>query len=280
MEIFYSDRILDGRLMLDADEAAHCALVLRHKAGERIEVIDGRGTLYHCVIEEAVQTADNPSGSDAARKQRSVPRRKGGGELWARIESSEENWGGHPYKITLAVCPTKNIERFEWMAEKVTELGIDRLAPLFGERSERRVLKGDRLRKILLSASKQSLKGAIPELLEPQTVRGFIEALGKPAEGKNGGPGELRLIAYCSDTLRPRASIMEELAKFLGGRGAANGSALPEIIVLIGPEGDFSPEEVRAAMDAGFVPTTLGGSRLRTETAALTAVEAVYLSTL
>lgn len=250
MEIFYSDEIFDGFLRLPAEETAHCMRVLRHRPGDEIDVIDGRGTLYHCVLQEE---------EGAARHGKSV-----GQTALARIVGSEASWGAHPYRLTLAVCPTKNPDRYEWMAEKVTEVGIDTLAPVIGERSERRVLKTDRLHRILLSATKQSLKGAIPELLEPQTVMEFITGLGEASAD------ELRLIAYCSDEVKPRAFIMELLAK--------TPAATPNITVLIGPEGDFSPAEVQAAMTAGFVPVSLGSSRLRTETAAITAAEAVYLS--
>ncbi len=271
MEIFYSDEILDGLLRLSPEETAHCMRVLRHKAGDGIDVIDGRGTLYHCVLLEDEGGA--------------VRRGKGEGHTaLARIVGAEALWGAHPYRLTLAVCPTKNPDRFEWMAEKVTEVGIDTLAPVIGERSERRVLKTDRLQRILLSAAKQSLKGAIPELLEPQTVMEFLEGMGEAsacgkAEGagaaevsgadEGAGTDELRVIAYCSDEIKPRAFIMDLLRQIPDN---------PRITVLIGPEGDFSPAEVQAAMAAGFIPVSLGASRLRTETAAITAAEAVYLS--
>lgn len=265
MEIFYSDEIFDGFLRLPAEETAHCMRVLRHRPGDEIDVIDGRGTLYHCALEE-----EGPGEGVASERRGKGDGQHGRGEgqtALARIVSSEASWGSHPYRLTLAVCPTKNPDRYEWMAEKVTEVGVDTLAPVIGERSERRVLKTDRLHRILLSATKQSLKGAIPELLEPQTVMDFIAGMG---EAREAAAGELRLIAYCSDEVKPRAFIMELLAK--------TPAATPHITVLIGPEGDFSPAEVQAAMTAGFVPVSLGSSRLRTETAAITAAEAVYLS--
>ena len=296
----------------------------------------------------------------------------------ARIDSSEPGWHSHPYRLTLAVCPTKNPDRYEWMAEKATEVGLDVLVPVIGDRSERKVLgKEERLTKILLSAAKQSLKGAVPQLAAPVSVRDFIASLTpaasapgiaaasaavspldcqnrpKTLEAQASEPGlpsksaenasrraptpgtaaasSLRLIAYCSDEVQPRASIMALLRDFwevkvqnrpkmnfdplqnqgesafspknelsLSEVGAAPAGATtaratpadeapsatpapdatPEIIVLIGPEGDFSPEEVRAAIAAGFIPVSLGSSRLRTETAAVTAAEAVYLSLL
>ena len=246
MEIFYSNDIQGTLLTLPPEESSHCMRVLRHRPGDTINVIDGLGTLYHCTL----------LGGDAHGAE-------------ARIESAEPGWHSHPYRLTLAVCPTKSPDRYEWMAEKATEVGLDTLVPVIGDRSERKVLgKEERLAKILLSAAKQSLKGAVPHLAAPVSVRDFIASFASAAPS-------LRLIAYCSDEVQPRASIMALLREFW--RSAPTS---PEIVVLIGPEGDFSPEEVRAAMAAGFVPVSLGSSRLRTETAAVTAAEAVYLSLL
>ena len=248
MEIFYSDDIQGSILTLPAEEAAHCLRVLRHRPGDSINVIDGLGTLYHCTLLDSAT---------------------------ARIDSSEPGWHSHPYRLTLAVCPTKNPDRYEWMAEKATEVGLDTLVPVIGDRSERKVLgKAERLRKILLSAAKQSLKGAVPQLAAPLSVRDFVASFA-PAPGAPSAAPSLRLIAYCSDEVQPRASIMALLREYWSSAPSS-----PEVIVLIGPEGDFSPEEVRAAMAAGFVPVSLGASRLRTETAAVTAAEAVYLSLL
>ena len=246
MEIFYSNDIQGTLLTLPPEESSHCMRVLRHRPGDTINVIDGLGTLYHCTL----------LGGDARGAE-------------ARIDSAEPGWHSHPYRLTLAVCPTKNPDRYEWMAEKATEVGLDVLVPVIGDRSERKVLgKEERLAKILLSAAKQSLKGAVPQLAAPVSVRDFIASL-TPASS-------LRLIAYCSDEVQPRASIMALLRDYWTPAPVAT----PEIIVLIGPEGDFSPEEVRAAIAVGFIPVSLGASRLRTETAAVTAAEAVYLSLL
>ncbi|MBO4525926.1 MAG: 16S rRNA (uracil(1498)-N(3))-methyltransferase [Bacteroidales bacterium] len=300
MEIFYSDDIQGPILSLPAEEAAHCVRVLRHRPGDHIDVIDGRGTLYHCtLLDPASDLADTPSGAgidlpvgggskngrkcsspqglgvggaSKTAKNAAAPFRSRGGHsastTVARIDSSEPGWHSHPYRLTLAVCPTKNPDRYEWMAEKATEVGFDVLVPVIGDRSERKVLgKEERLQKILLSAAKQSLKGAVPQLAAPVSVRDFIASLA-PASS-------LRLIAYCSDEVQPRASIMALLRDFWHSAPTS-----PEVIVLIGPEGDFSPEEVRAAIAAGFIPVSLGASRLRTETAAVTAAEAVYLSLL
>lgn len=237
MELFYSREIEGGTCRLDKDESGHCARVLRHKCGDEISVIDGCGTLYRCRI-----TSDNPKGVEAT------------------VLSSEENWGGHPYRLHMAVCPTKNNDRYEWFAEKACEVGIDAISPVIGEHSERRVFKVSRLEKILVSAAKQSLKAAVPAIAEPVSVKDFI----KEHSADN---GVLKLIAYCfEDDRTPRRSIKEVLESYEG----------TDIIIMIGPEGDFSKTEAEAALEAGFIPVHLGTSRLRTETAAVTGVEATY----
>jgi len=232
MELFFSDDICDGRVRLDAEESGHCVRVLRHRPGDEISVIDGRGTLYRCALEIA----------DA----------KGAA---ARVVEAQPGFGAHPYHLTMAVCPTKNIDRYEWFVEKATEIGVDVIAPVIGERSERRVLKTDRLRRLALSATKQSLKAAIPTIAEPQSVRDFI--LAAPADA-------IKLICYCFDDVE-RKPVQQLLPA-------------KEICILIGPEGDFSPEEAALARERGWVPVSLGDSRLRTETAAVVAATAVYLS--
>ena len=239
MELFFSDDIQDAQIRLDPEESAHCVRVLRHREGDEISIIDGRGTLYGCVLELA------------------DPR-----SAWARILTRTHGFGAHPYHLTMAVCPTKNLERFEWFVEKATEIGVDVIAPVIGERSERKVLKTERLRRLIVSAAKQSLKAAFPLVEEPRSVRDFI--LSAPADA-------CKLICYCFDDV-PRIPITEALQP----PGAA-ATAKP-IYILIGPEGDFSPEEAVLAREHGWTPVQLGPSRLRTETAAVTAVTAVYLA--
>lgn len=235
MELFYS-RDIDGSICrLDADESGHCIKVLRHKAGDEISVIDGCGNLYRCRI-----TSDSHKGVEAA------------------VLSVEEGWGAHPYRLHLAVCPTKNNDRYEWFAEKACELGFDELSPVIGEHSERRVLKTARVEKVLISAAKQSLKASVPSVNEPVSVREFICSAPEDA---------LKMIAYCFEDERvPRRSIKEVLDSYSGR----------DIVVMIGPEGDFSKAEAELALEHGFIPVHLGASRLRTETAALTAASAVY----
>ena len=237
MELFYSRDIEGGICRLDQDESGHCIKVLRHRSGDEISVIDGCGTLYRCRI-----TSDSHKGVEAV------------------VLDSEEGWGGHPYRLHLAVCPTKSNDRFEWFAEKACEIGFDELSPIIGEHSERKVLKTPRVEKILVSAAKQSLKAAVPEVNEPVSVKEFIKASKDETD-------TLKLIAYCFEDKRvPRRSIKEALGTFEG----------TDIIVMIGPEGDFSHSEAEAALAAGFIPVHLGESRLRTETAALTAAASAY----
>ena len=232
MEVFFSDDICDGRVRLDAEESGHCVRVLRHRPGDEISVIDGRGTLYRCALEIA-----DAKGAEA------------------RVLEAQPGFGAHPYHLTMAVCPTKNIDRYEWFVEKSTEIGVDVIAPVIGERSERRVLKTDRLRRLTLSAAKQSLKAAIPTVAEPQSVRDFLLAAPDDA---------LKLICYCFDDVERK-----QIQQLLPAR---------EICILIGPEGDFSPEEAALARERGWIPVSLGESRLRTETAAVVAATAVYLN--
>ena len=235
MEIFWTEDIAGGICRLGEEESAHCVRVLRHCAGDRINIIDGHGTMYECTL-----VADSPKGAEA------------------RIEQAHQNWGGHPYDLTMAVCPTKNIDRYEWFAEKATEFGVDRIVPVIGEHSERKILKPERMNRILLSAAKQSLKASIPELSDTSSVREFIES--------TAGTDALKMIAYCFEDGQQRHSIREVLEK----------NDAKEVIVLIGPEGDFSREEADAAVAAGYVPVHIGESRLRTETAALASVSMVY----
>lgn len=236
MEIFYSSDFTGGFCTLPEDESAHCVKVLRHREGDEIFVMDGQGSLFTCRLTDASARAAQ-----------------------AKVEKEEKGWGSHPYFLQMAVCPTKNNDRFEWFAEKATEVGLDVISPVIGEHSERKVFKTDRLRRILLSACKQSLKAALPQVEEPVSVKDFI--LSAPDDA-------LKLICCCFEGKVPRTSVNEALGSV---------SENSKIIVLIGPEGDFSHDEAEMAIDHGFVPVHLGASRLRTETAALTAVEAVYL---
>ena len=191
MEVFYSPEIKNGVCVLPEEESAHCVRVLRHREGDEIFVIDGLGTLYTCRLTDASPKA-----------------------AVAQVLREEPDWGAHPYFLEMAVCPTKNNDRYEWFAEKATELGLDVIAPVIGDHSERKVFKPERLRRILLSASKQSLKGAIPSVAEPLSVKEFIHA---------SSPDDLRLICCCFEGEVPRLSINDVLPAGLVRSGACIG---------------------------------------------------------
>jgi len=151
------------------------------------------------------------------------------------------------YYLHIAIAPTKNLDRLEWFLEKATEIGIDEISLIICRRSERKEVKVDRLNKIIISAIKQSLKAYHPVLNGPVAFDAFIS---RQFEGQN-------FIAHCENTAK--TSLSNELKK----QG--------EYLILIGPEGDFTPVEIEMALHNGFKAITLGDNRLRTETAALEA---------
>lgn len=156
-----------------------------------------------------------------------------------------------PYHLTMAVAPTKNNDRYEWFLEKATEVGIDRIIPVESAHSERRAFKRERGEKVITSALKQSLKAYHP-ILEELTP--FREVVTMPFEGR-------RLIAHCEPPQSPQGKqYLPQIIK----KGE-------NVLILIGPEGDFSPEEITFALQNGFEELTLGNQRLRTETAAVVA---------
>jgi 16S rRNA (uracil1498-N3)-methyltransferase len=167
----------------------------------------------------------------------------------------ERQWKG---RFHLAIAPTKMMDRMEWMVEKATEVGVDEISFLNCAFSERRVVKNPRVEKIIVSAMKQSHKAWKPVLNEMSTFAHFIE---QPRSG-------VKYIAHCYDEI-PRVNLFDELRKTPDET---------EMTVLIGPEGDFSIDEVRQAVDHGYQSVSLGTSRLRTETAGLSAVMMMQLS--
>lgn len=167
--------------------------------------------------------------------------------------ASPPHWG---HQIVLAVAPTKHIDRLEWAVEKCTEMGMDCLIPLHGHNSERTVVKTDRLVRVMVAAMKQSLSATLPQCDEMTPVMQVIQT---PFDGQ-------RFIAYC-DAMLPRERRRSLAREYRPGS---------DVQVLIGPEGDFSPQEVEAALAAGFIPVTLGESRLRTETAAVMACATIH----
>ena len=225
MQLFYAPDLTTPLYTLSAEESRHCTRSLRLGRGDRVNITDGRGTLYRAEIVDADQSG-----------------------CTVKVVEQIEGWGARGYKLTIAVAPTKNTDRYEWFLEKATEVGVDRVIPIVCDHSERRVLRRDRGEKIIVSAAKQSLKALFPTLDE---LTPLSEVLAQPFEGK-------KFIAHCEE---------ESERIYLGDLLSAGDDAL----VLIGPEGDFSPREIEAARAAGFVEVTLGNERLRTETAALAA---------
>ena len=223
MHLFYTPDI-EKSLELPEEEAVHCLRVLRLTMGDEITLTDGRGFFYKAVISVATNKRCQ------VKIIEKIPEKKG--------------WTGH---IHIAMAPTKNMDRTEWFAEKATEIGFDELTFLNCKLSERKVIKTDRIEKILVSAIKQSLKASVPILHEMIDFGKFIT---QPINGQ-------KFIAHCYPGMKP---LLKDIVK-----------EKEDALVMIGPEGDFSKEEVDAAIKAGFQPIGLGQSRLRTETAALVA---------
>lgn len=164
-----------------------------------------------------------------------------------KILNVQNGFGKRNHYLHIAIAPTKNIERMEWFLEKATEIGIDEITPLICDRSERKDLKIERLNKVITSAVKQSIKAYHPKLNEPQRFRDFI---------RNDVDCQ-KFIAHCIDS--EKTTLKDQL------------KLNSDYLVVIGPEGDFTPSEVDSAIEKGFLPISLGRSRLRTETAALEA---------
>lgn len=230
MHVFYTPDIVNTQ-ELPEEEAGHCLRVLRLGIGDEVMLTDGRGFFYQAVIAAATQK-----------------------RCMVKIVSKTEQepfWGGH---LHLALAPTKNMDRMEWLAEKATEIGFDELTFLNCRFSERKVIKTDRIEKIVVSAVKQSLKARKPVVNEMTDFRKFME---RDFSGQ-------KFIAHCYEGEKP---LLRDVLH-----------PDEDAVILVGPEGDFSPEEVTLAMEKGFQPVSLGKSRLRTETAALVAVHLMNLT--
>ncbi|MCI2227640.1 16S rRNA (uracil(1498)-N(3))-methyltransferase [Polaribacter sp. MSW13] len=164
------------------------------------------------------------------------------------VEEKQKPWN---YYLHIAIAPTKNNDRIEWFLEKATEIGIDEITPIICSNSERRIVKLERFEKIIQSAMKQSLKFTLPKLNQPIKFNEFIN---QDFEGKI-------CIAHCE---KQEKTLLQSIV-----------NPSEKITILIGPEGDFSSEEIKKALGKNFIPISLGESRLRTETAALVAVNIV-----
>lgn len=221
---------------LPADESRHCSKVLRHRAGDEITVIDGKGNRFECRVLDP----------DPRATQVEI----------LSSEKIEEHWTPD---IILAVAPTKNMDRMEWMTEKAVEIGVNKIVPILCEHSERKVVKTERLNNIAVSAMKQSLKTTLPEVAPLTPFKDFLKEYNKDSL-----LDYQRFMGYC-DSQYPRNLLISEY------------HAPHNVIILVGPEGDFSPLEVEMAVEAGFLPVTFGDSRLRTETAAIVALDTIHI---
>ncbi len=229
MLLFYAPDIAMNPVLPET-ESGHCVRVLRKQEGDGIDITDGKGFFYKATISEA-----HPK--------------------HCKVEITETiarppYW---PNRIELAVAPTKNIDRMEWLAEKATEIGIDKITFLKTRYSERKEIKAERIEKIMVSAMKQSEKATLPGLQGMTDFNAFIK------QEFNGR----RFIAHCYEGVKPLLSRAYQPGE--------------DVLILIGPEGDFSTEEVEKALAQGYEPISLGESRLRTETAALTACQTIHI---
>lgn len=230
MQLFYNPNITQSgsELVLDREESRHIQKVLRKTAGDILKMTNGRGSIFDAEI-LAVS----------------------GKSVVIRV-LDEEKIEPLPYRLHLAVAPTKLNDRFEWFLEKATEIGISEITPIICEHSERKVIKKERYEKIIQSAMKQSLKAHLPILSDAVSFKDFINQT--PSEA-------LKLIAHCA------AGKKQGLKEI--------GLSAETILILIGPEGDFSEREIEMAQVNDFKPITLGNSRLRTETAAVVACHSI-----
>ncbi len=231
MQLFYTPEVTEPEYTLPEEESKHAVRVLRLGAGDVLHLTDGRGGMYRCrVVEPSVKGCR------------------------IRVESVEREYEKLPYRLTMAVAPTKNIDRYEWFLEKATEIGVAEFVPLVGAHSERKVIKHEREEKVITAAVKQSLKAYHPLLAEVTPFAAFVQ--------RDFGAAR-KFIAHCDAPLGQKRYLASALHR---GEDA---------VVLIGPEGDFSPEEIRLAVGCGFVEITLGTQRFRTETAAVVAAAMV-----
>lgn len=222
MHVFYTPDIASSVYTLNEEESKHCSKVLRLGVGDVVQLIDGRGGFYDAEI------------SAVSKKH-----------VELKVIKQQQEYGKRNHHLHIAVAPTKNIDRLEWFLEKATEIGIDEITPIICDRSERRIVKEERLEKVITSAVKQSLTAYHPKLNPSISLADFLKQENDSA----------KLIAHCMEGEKAYA---KDLVK-------PHGSYL----VLIGPEGDFTAAELELALQNGYKPVTLGETRLRTETAAL-----------
>ena len=232
MQLFYNSKISTktSNFIFDKNESKHIVRVLRKKENDQLFITNGLGHLFIAKI------------TSANDKKCAIQ--------IISFESKPKEWN---YNLHIAIAPTKLNDRFEWFLEKATEIGIDEITPIICENSERKVVKNDRLQKILISAMKQSLKYQLPKLNKAIKFSEFVK--------KN--PDDCKLIAHCEN--RDKSSLKSQIENS------------QEITILIGPEGDFSSKEIDYALEHKFIPLSLGKCRLRTETAGIVVCNSISL---
>jgi len=232
MQVFYSNNIINTAIFIEGQEHVHLTKVLRKSEGDEVAICNGSGLMLSARI------------VSISKKQTVLEKI----EILAQ-EKVNTN------KLILAVAPTKNIDRYQWMIEKCTEIGISKIIPFYSKHSERRRLKLDRLQLIALSAMKQSKSLFLPEIIEPISFKDLL----KMESVKQ------KCLAYMEEETTTIAKLISNLNR------------KEELLIAIGPEGGFSEEEVQQAKTNGFAPISLGSKRLRTETAAVYSAVAYQL---
>ena len=224
MQVFFCTEIIKGNAILDKSESQHCIRVLRLEKNDIISLIDGRGGFY-----EARIMSENPDKCEV------------------QVIKKIKDFNKRNFYLHIAIALTKNADRFEWFVEKATETGIDEITPMICSRSERKTVKMERLRKIIVSSMKQALIATLPKLNEIQSFSEFVA--GSNITGCN------KYIFHCTESNRHRIRDT-----YIPGYG---------VIAMIGPEGDFTPDEIELAKINNFQSASLGNNRLRTETAGI-----------
>lgn len=228
MQLFYNSTIDKNTLQITFDkiESRHIVKVLRKKEGDAIYITNGKGQVFNCKI-----TIANDK------------------KCLVSILGKEEKKQFKDYYLHVAIAPTKNNDRLEWFIEKATEIGIDEITPIICQNSERKIIKKERLEKIIVAAMKQSLKFYLPKLNEAVSFSEFLKKKQK---------GDI-YIAHCEESEK---KYLKSVVK-----------PKDSVTILVGPEGDFTVTEISESIAKNHIPITLGIARLRTETAALVAVQ-------
>jgi 16S rRNA (uracil1498-N3)-methyltransferase len=229
MHIFYTPDISGKTYTLNENESKHCIRVLRLKKGDEINLVDGNGGYYVAQI-----INDNPRSCEL------------------EVKKVVKDFEKRSYYFHLAIAPTKNPDRLEWLVEKAVEIGIDEFTPVICEHSERKKLNIDRLERIAIAAMKQSVKAYKPLINDAASFESLIAR----------ADSQVKLIAHCEEQSGKTINTFYQKGQ--------------SVICLIGPEGDFSKYEIQAAAKAGFEGITLGKSRFRTETAGLVVCHTIY----